>query len=303
MGIFDHVTAGLAKRFAAESAESARAEARWSPALKVGLRHLWLHYADRASRGEAIGDASATGFRIFSQFEEDGITLALLASLGDGPRLFVDIGAGDGVFASNCANLAINLGFHGLFIEANAPLVERGRAFYAEHPDTSLYPPAFASATVTPATVNDVVASAGFTGEIAFLSIDIDGNDYWVWEALTVVEPRVVLIETHPELGHRSLVAPYAKDPSHVPGMPAHFLGASPAAMTALAARRGYRLVAANRFGFNLFYVRESLATPTMPAILPDDLFQHPRAKARVLPDSALTGLPFVEPQENDRPR
>ena len=154
----------------------------------------------------------------------------------------------------------------------------------------------FASAAVTPATVNDVVASAGFSGEIDFLSIDIDGNDYWVWEALTVVEPRVVVIETHPELGHRSLVAPYAEGPTQVPGMPAHFLGASPAGMTALARRRGYRLVAANRFGFNLFYVREQLATSTMPAILPDELFRHPRAKARVLAESALAGLPFIEP-------
>jgi hypothetical protein len=66
--------------------------------------------------------------------------------------------------------------------------------------------------------------------------------------------------------------------------------------MTVLAARRGYRLVAANRFGFNLFYVREHLATPTMPAIRPDDLFRHPRAKARALPDAALAGLPFIEP-------
>jgi len=296
MGMFDRVSAGLAKRLAAESVDRARADARWSPALKVGLRQLWLHHADRAARGEAIGDASASGFRIFSQFEEDGIALALLASLGDGPRRFVDIGAGDGVFASNCANLAINLGFHGLFIEANAALVERGRAFYADHPDTSLYPPVFANATVTPATVNEVVAAGGFTGEIDFLSIDIDGNDYWVWEALTVVTPRVVLIETHPELGYRSLVAPYAEDPAHVPGMPAHFLGASPAAMTALARRRGYRLVAANRFGFNLFYVREQLATTTMPAMLPDDLFRHPRAKARILADAALAGLPFIQP-------
>jgi hypothetical protein len=125
MGIFDRVTAGLARRLAAESVKHTRADARWSPALKVELRHLWLRHADRAVRGEPIGDPSAAGFRIFSQFEEDGIALALLASLGEGPRLFIDIGAGDGVFASNCANLAINLGFHGLFIDANAALVER----------------------------------------------------------------------------------------------------------------------------------------------------------------------------------
>jgi hypothetical protein len=296
MGVLDRLAALLANRVAVASVERTRSEARWSPAVKVALRHVWLHHAERAARGEPLGDATAIGFRIFSQFEEDGIAVALLASFGDGPRLFVDIGAGDGVVASNCANLAINLGFHGLFIEADASLVARGRAFYTEHPDTSLHPPVFAQATVTPATVNDVVRAAGLAGEIDFLSIDIDGNDYWVWDALTVVTPRVVVIETHPELGRRSLVAPYAEDPMRVPGRPAHFLGASPAAMTALATRRGYRLVAANRFGFNLFYVREELATAALPAIRPDDLFRHSRAKARVLPDEALSGLPFLEP-------
>ena len=114
MGLLDRLAEHLAGRFAAASLEQPRSEARWSPAVKVALRQLWLHHADRAARGVAMGDASATGFRIFSQFEEDGIALALLASLGDGPRVFVDIGAGDGVFASNCANLAINLGLHGL---------------------------------------------------------------------------------------------------------------------------------------------------------------------------------------------
>jgi hypothetical protein len=301
MGMLDRLMARLARRFAAESLDQARSEDRWSPAVKVSLRQLWLHYAERAARGAPIGDVSATGFRIFSQFEEDGITLALLASLGSGPRVFVDIGAGDGVFASNCANLAINLGFHGLFIEADAGLVDRGRAFYARHPDTSLYPPAFAHTRVTPVTVNDVVRSAGFIGEIDFLSVDIDGNDYWVWEALTIAEPRVVVIETHPELGRRALVAPCADDPAHIPGKPGHFLGASPAAMTALAARRGYRLVAANRFGFNLFYVREPLAAATLPAIRLDDLFRHARAKARIIPDRELAGLPFLEGGEDPR--
>ena len=153
----------------------------------------------------------------------------------------------------------------------------------------------FANAKVTPATVNDVVASAGFTADIDFLSIDIDGNDYWVWEALTAVDPRVVLIETHPELGHRSPRS-ICRGPDTRPRGASSFLGASPAAMTVLAARRGYRLVAANRFGVNLFYVREDLAAPTMPAIRPDDLFRHPREKARVLPGSALAGVPFIEP-------
>ena len=293
--IIERLFARVADRVAAASAERHRGDARWSPAVKVALRQLWLEWQTRAERGDVIHPASA-GFRIFSQFEEDGIALCLLAALGVEPRRFVDIGAGDGVYASNCANLAINLGYHGLCIEADGALVERGRRFYAEHPDTALYPPVFVEARATPGTVNDLVRSAGFSGEVDFLSIDIDGNDYWVWEALTAAQPRVVVIEAHPELGRRSLVAPYADDPTSVAGRPSYFLGASPAALTALATRLGYRLVAANRFGFNLFYVREDLAGGRLPALPLDDLFRHPRAQERILPAEALAGLPFVEP-------
>jgi hypothetical protein len=292
MRILDRMLTAIARRAATPAAERVRDDARCSPATKVALRQLWLDHARRAERGERVADLAATGFRVFSQFEEDGIVLCLLASLGAGPRIFVDIGAGDG----NCANLAVNFGFHGVFVEANAALVARGRTFYAEHPDTSLYPPAFVEARVTPANADSVVRSAGIAGEIDLLSIDIDGNDYWVWEALTVVEPRVVLVEAHPELGRRSLVAPYADDPANIPGRPRHFLGASPAALTVLAERRGYRLVAANRFGFNLFYVRRDVGRALFPTLPVEELFRHPRARARELPADALAGLPFVEP-------
>jgi hypothetical protein len=293
--MIDRLATRVADRVASAAAERHRADARWSPAVKVALRQLWLEWQARADRGDPIHPRFA-GFRIFSQFEEDGIILCLLAALGADARRFVDIGAGDGVYASNCANLAINLGYHGLFIETSDALVERGRRFYSEHPDTSLYPPGFVQARATPDTVNDLVRSAGFSGRVDLLSIDIDGNDYWVWEALTAIEPLVVVIEAHPELGHRSLVAPYADDPGRVRARPSHFLGASPAAMTALGTRLGYRLVAANRFGFNLFYVRDDLAGMRLPAISVDDLFDHPRAQERIIPAEALDGLPFVEP-------
>ena len=255
-----------------------------------------MTFAGCAARGEPLPPVADVGLRIFSQFDEDGITLFLLAVLGPGPRLFLDIGGGDGVHASNCANLALNLGFHGAFVDVDAERVARGQSFYASHPDTKLYPPVFRRAAVTPDGVNQLVGDAGLRGELSFLSIDIDGNDYWVWEALTVVSPRVVVVESHPELGRRAIVAPYASDPLHVPGRPAHFLGASPAAMIALARRKGLRLVGANRFGFNLFFVAETLpGAERLPEMALEDLFRHPRARERLLPDDELRSLPFVE--------
>jgi hypothetical protein len=79
-----------------------------------------------------------SGFRVFSQFEEDGLLLYLAAVLELEPKLFLDIGAADGI-ASNCANLPLNLGWHGLFLDSDPAKIESGRAFYASHPDTLLY--------------------------------------------------------------------------------------------------------------------------------------------------------------------
>ena len=80
-GLVGRLVGGLASRMASGLAERTQSDARWSPSVKVALRQAWLDHRDRARRGDALPDASSTGFRIFSQFEEDGIVLYLLASL------------------------------------------------------------------------------------------------------------------------------------------------------------------------------------------------------------------------------
>jgi hypothetical protein len=247
---------------------------RTAPATKIGLRRLQVEYRRALLAGEPLPSVWDVGFRVFSEFDEDGIALFLLA-VGGGPTCrFVDIGAGDGVFASNTANLALNLGFDGLFVEADESRVQRGRRFYSKHPDTMVHPPAFVQAFVTRENVNDLIADAGFTGEIDLLSIDIDGNDYWIWQALEAVKPRLVIAEAHPELGRAEWVMPYDPefDARSVP--PGTWMGASPAAMIRLADSLGYRPVAANLYGFNIFFARRDVAEQ-LPTIELDELFRH----------------------------
>jgi hypothetical protein len=256
--------------------ERHRLDLATSPATKIAQRSLVLEYRRLLHAGGHLPSVSDTGFRVFSQFDEDGVILFLLALAGFGSRRFVDIGAGDGVIASNTANLALNLGFHGLFVDAREAEVERGRRFYADHADTRERPPSFLRKFVTRENVNAVVRGAGFEGDIDFLSIDIDGNDYWIFEALDCIRPRLVCIETHTEYGLEEIVAPY--DP--------HFdwrraptdarVGASPVAMTRLAERLGYRLVGANLYGFNTFYLRDGLVpVDRLPSISVNELFLH----------------------------
>ena len=137
---------------------------------------------------------------MFSQFEEDGKLLFIFAAMGLSSGTFVDIGAADGI-NSNCANLALNFGWHGVFIDGNRGNIRRGEKFYGEHPDTRLYPSKFVHAMVTRENVNDLLRTASVPANVDLMSIDIDGNDYWVWDAMDAITPKVVIIETHIEFG------------------------------------------------------------------------------------------------------
>ena len=171
---------------------------RIAPEVQIGQRNLYMRYREMVKRDE-VPALSETGFRVFSQFEEDGMLLFIFAVMGISQGTFVDIGAADGI-RSNCANLALNHGWHGLFIDGSERNVKRGRRFYSRVPHPWVYPPAFVQAFVTRENINELIGQAGFSGDIDFLTIDIDGNDYWVWDALEVISPKVVMIEANPIL-------------------------------------------------------------------------------------------------------
>jgi hypothetical protein len=228
----------------------------------------------------SVPSLQETGFRVFSQFEEDGKLLFIFASLGIPSGTFVDIGAADGV-NSNCANLALNFGWRGVFIDGNMSNIRRGETFYREHPDSWAYPPKFIHAMITRENINDILKMSGaVTADVDLMSIDIDGNDYWVWDAIDCITPKVVIVETHIEFGRRSIVVPYEK--SYVyPGKHPDYHGASPTAMAKMANKKGYRLVGANDYGFNTIYVRRGLAEEALPEVTVETVLAHPRNAER----------------------
>jgi hypothetical protein len=252
--------------------------AKSAPQVKINQRLLFVLYQYGMSQGHRF-NLSDTGFRNFSQFEEDGILLYIFAAIGAERKVFVDIGAGDGI-NSNCANLAVNFGWRGLFIEGNPANIERGRKYYTSNLDTSFYPPKFVHKLVQRENINEIIRDSGFSGEIDLVSIDIDGNDYWIWDALTVVEPRVVIIETQIEFGMNSIVVPYDKNYSY-PGKDDIYHGASPVAMEKLARKKGYRLIGANNYGFNTIYLKNGIGEDVLPAVSVESILRHPRNTER----------------------
>lgn len=246
---------------------------RFSPATQIAQRQLYHYYQDCATKGKMplLEDA---GFRNFSQFEEDGKLLMILAAIGMGNKTFIEIGSDDGV-NSNCANWYFNFGFYGLFLDGNPESISRGETFYRKHPVPWDFPPKFVCSFVTKDNVNDLIEKNGFSGEITLLSIDVDGIDYYLWEALAVVTPKIVIIETHNEFGLEDIVVPYE---AHFNNEKQHYLyhGASPAAMVKLAKHKGYRLVGANYYGSNFIFVKNGIADDLLPEVTAESVLKHP---------------------------
>lgn len=246
---------------------------RFSATVQIQQRQLYHQYQSLQAE-KRLPPLSETGFRVFSQYEEDGKLLYIFSLLGMNQKTFIEIGSDDGI-NSNCANLAFNFGWHGLFLDGNPKAIKRGRKFYSKYPHPWMYQPTFTCAKVAVENINQLVKDAGLEGDVGLLSIDIDGNDYWVWKALEQVSPQVVVIETHVELGMRNIVVPY--DRNYVfPGKHPVYHGASPVTMNKLGQLKGYRLVGANELGFNFIFLRNDLLQEEFPEVSVESVLQHP---------------------------
>jgi hypothetical protein len=180
-------------------------------------------------------------------------------------RVFVEFGVSD-YRESNTRFLLGELGWTGFVMDGSTQNVEAIR-----RDDVSWrYGLRSRAAFITRENINQLIRDAGISGDIGILSIDIDGNDYWVWEAIDVVSPRIVVAEYNALFGPSAAVTiPYApgfsRETAHSSWV---YFGASLAALDHLARRKGYVLVGSNRAGNNAFFVRQDVChlAPLTPA-------------------------------------
>jgi hypothetical protein len=200
----------------------------------------------------------ARRFRLHSQNQEDGVLWAIFQHVGVGNKRFVELGSGSS--GGNAAMFAGEFGWTGLMVEGDADKAGMVRR---------KFPLATAVCEwIKPETVNDILTRHGFTGEVDLFSLDIDGNDYWVWKAMTACSPRVVVLEYNSMFGpDRAVTIPYDPAFSRRDHRFCYF-GASLAALTKLSAQKGFRLVAVEPTGVNAFFLRNDVA-PEIPACDP----------------------------------
>jgi hypothetical protein len=263
------------------------------PSAQIGQVLLRLQYQDLARRGVDLPTLEDVEFRCHSQNGEDGILLYIFALLGTTNRKLVEICAGDGI-ECNAANLLVNHGWSGLLVDGDAEQVARGRTFYANCRNTWVAPPTFVNAWITTDVVNGLVADHGFSGPIDLLSLDVDGNDYWIWKALDCVTPRVVVLEFNAGCGPDvSVSMSYEPDFRLDYSVQPYRCGASLSAFVKLARAKGYRLVGVQSRGFNAFFVRDGIGDDLLPERSVRECYNGTEPLRRLTPadvDSLLGG-------------
>lgn len=237
----------LAERLRAGSDQMDRLERR-AEFIQEALGRIELRQL-ATEQSKALADHE---FRVFSQWGEDGIIQFLLRQINIEKKVFVEFGVED-YLEANTRFLLVNNNWTGLVIDSNRDNIERLRK--------SLvcwgYDLRVVHSFITRNNVNQILEENGITGEIGLLSIDIDGNDYWVWRAVEVINPVIVIAEYNHRFGSNdALTIPYDENFERAKNYPLLYFGASLKALCMLAERKGYAFVGCNSNGVNAFFVR-----------------------------------------------
>jgi hypothetical protein len=236
----------------------------WLALFKMSLMGESMQLAGRMASWQvrtrkSIANLQEVEFRVSSQWGQDGIIDWLIewAEIPSAAQSFIEFGV-ENYRQSNTRFLLQNRNWRGLIMDGDPAMVAAVKSDGLAWRYDLTAQPAF----ITRENINDLIAAAGFGGEIGLLCIDIDGNDYWVWEALHVVRPILCICEYNAVFGDlHPICTPYDQ---HFSRTKAHtsnlYFGASIAALRSLAVKKGYRFVGTNSAGNDAFFVREDYA-------------------------------------------
>tara|TARA_R110000868_G_scaffold12619_3_gene59970 strand:+ start:3807 stop:4748 length:942 start_codon:yes stop_codon:yes gene_type:complete len=200
---------------------------------------------------KSIHDAE---FKVFSQWGDDGIIQYLIKALDIKNKIFVEFGV-ENYLESNTRFLLFNNNWSGLVMDGNDKNIDqiKNSDYYWK------YDLKAKSAFITAENINDLIQSEGLEGNIGLLHIDIDGNDFWIWEALDVVKPTIMIVEYNSVFGkEKAITVPYKSDftraEAHYSNL---YAGASLPALYDLAKKKGYVFVGCNSAGNNAYFVEK----------------------------------------------
>jgi hypothetical protein len=191
----------------------------------------------------------SSGYKVYSQSHEDGIIAEIFRRIGTSSRRFIEFGVGDGLECNS--TLLLLQGWKGAWIDGFEPNAIAARKHLRDNPLEIV------ASYINVENADDLITRLAVGEELDMLSIDIDSIDYWVWQAIKTVKPRLVVIEYNATLPPSLSVT--------VPDVPdlrwngSNYFGASLGALEKLGRAKGYALVGCTPSGVNAFFVRNDL--------------------------------------------
>lgn len=202
---------------------------------------------------------------IYSQFGEDGIIQRIFRILPHiENRWCVEFGAWDGINYSNTHNLINNWGWYGVLIEANKSRFNQLRITYNKNKNVCCINKFVGFSGRNK--LDKILQKTNLPKDFDLLSIDIDGNDYYVWESMKFFRPKLVIIEFNPTIPH-DVDFRQSKDFNVLQG-------SSLLSLIKLAKKRDYSLIAttdANAFFVDNKYYQKFRIKNNSPEILHDN--------------------------------
>lgn len=203
-----------------------------------------------------VKELSEVEFQVFSQWGDDGIIQYIINKIDIPHKVFVEFGV-ENYRESNTRFLLINNSYSGLVIDGDKKNID-----YIKSDEISWSFDLHAvHSFITKENINKILQdfiNKGYNKELAILSIDIDGNDYWIWDEINVVNPIIVITEYNAVFGpENKWTIPYK---ANFGGISEHqsryYWGASLNAFCHLANKKGYSLIGCNSNGNNAYFVR-----------------------------------------------
>lgn len=242
----------------------------------------------QVKRLDAVNSIEDVEFKVFSQWGDDGIIQYLVREVAPRSKLFVEFGV-ENYMESNTRFLLVNNNWTGLVIDGSQKHIEniKKQPIYWQRNLKAIHE------FITVENINEILKNNGVTGEIGLLSVDIDGNDYWVWKAIDCIHPAIVICEYNHRFGfERAVTIPY--DSNFVRSEAHHsmiYYGASLGALNILAESKGYVLVGCNSAGNNAFFVRSELKPTTISSVSIRDGFVRAQYRESRHSDRSLAYL------------
>ena len=193
------------------------------------------------------------GYRVYSRHDEDGIIREIFRRVSPFSKTFVEIGL---EARPECNTTALLMqGWHGIWLKPEATEGPPAAQVFGDFLGRGWL--RHVAEAVRPDNLNRLLHDAGAGGEIDLLSIAAGGSDYWLWESLELVVPRLVVIDYNAALRPPIAVVERYDPERRLDG--SNYRGASLEAVVRLGRKKGYCLVSCSLSGLSAFFVRADL--------------------------------------------